>query len=83
MTTLQASTSSRTKWNSPTRKYRVGEAVLLKEDGLVPTKWPMAKIVSVHPGKRQGCSGRNGEDRYQDIYSTSHQNSSVDAPRLT
>ena len=51
MTTLQASTSSRTKWNSPTRKYRVGEAVLLKEDGLVPTKWPMAKIVSVHPGK--------------------------------
>ena len=39
------------KWHSPTRNAKVGDVVLLKEDGLVPTKWPMAKIVSVHPGK--------------------------------
>ena len=39
------------KWHSPTRNARVGDIVLLKEDGLVPTKWPLARIISVHPGK--------------------------------
>lgn len=30
---------------------QVGDVVLLQEDGLVPSKWPLGRIVSVHPGK--------------------------------
>ena len=40
-----------TKWHSPTRNYKVSDVVLIQEDNLVPTKWPLGKIVSVHPGK--------------------------------
>ena len=39
-----------TKWNSPSRNFEVGDLVCLREDGLVPTKWPLARVVAVHPG---------------------------------
>ncbi len=29
----------------------VGDIVILQEDGLVPTKWPLAKVTKVYPGK--------------------------------
>jgi hypothetical protein len=28
-----------------------GDIVLLKEDGIVPTKWPLGRVVQVFPGK--------------------------------
>ena len=40
-----------TKWHTPSRNLRVGDIVLLKEEGMVPTKWPLGKIVDIHPGK--------------------------------
>ena len=28
----------------------VGDIAVLKEDNLIPTKWPIARVVEVHPG---------------------------------
>ena len=39
------------KWHHPSRNITVGDVVILKEDSLVPTKWPLAKIIEVHTGK--------------------------------
>lgn len=39
------------KWRNPTRNLAVGDLVLLKEDSLVPTKWPLGRVTQVHPGK--------------------------------
>ena len=39
-----------TKWHYPSRNLAVGDVVLLKEDGIVPTKWPLARMAQVHPG---------------------------------
>ena len=30
---------------------QVGDLVLLQEDNLVPTKWPLGRIVETHPRK--------------------------------
>ena len=38
------------KWHTPSRNFQVGDLVLLKEDGIVPSKWPLGRIVSVYPG---------------------------------
>ena len=39
-----------TKWHHPSRNAKVGDIVLLREDGLVPTKWPLARVTQVHSG---------------------------------
>ena len=39
------------KWHHPTRNPQVGDIVLLQEDNLIPTKWPLGKIVEVFPGQ--------------------------------
>ena len=39
------------KWHSTTRNLEVGDVVLLKENSLIPTKWPLGKIVDVNPAK--------------------------------
>ena len=38
------------KWHFPSRNFEVGDIVCLHEDGLVPTKWPLARVVAVYPG---------------------------------
>lgn len=38
------------QWNCSTKNIQINDIVLLK-DGIVPTQWPMARIVDVHPGK--------------------------------
>ena len=40
-----------TKWHHPSRNARVGDVIILKEDGLVPGKWPIARVTEVHTGK--------------------------------
>ena len=40
-----------TKWRHPSRNLAVGDIVILREDSILPTKWPLARVVSVHPGK--------------------------------
>ena len=39
------------KWKFPSRNIAVGDIVVLQEDNLVPSKWQLAKIVEVHPGR--------------------------------
>ena len=39
-----------TKWQHPTRNVQVGDIVVLQEDNLVPTKWPLARVIETHVG---------------------------------
>ena len=39
------------KWTRPSRNISVGDVVILFEDGMVPTRWPLARIVKTHPGR--------------------------------
>ena len=41
------------KWRRPSKNLSVGDVVVLREDGMVPTRWPLAKIIKVHTG----CDG--------------------------
>ena len=40
-----------TKWCHPNRNVSVGDLVILREDNIIPGKWPMARVVQVYPGK--------------------------------
>ena len=40
-----------TKWTNRSRNAQVGDIVLLKDETLFPTRWPLARITEVHPGK--------------------------------
>lgn len=40
----------RTKWMKSHDNVRVGQLVLYREDNLPPTKWPLARILEIHPG---------------------------------
>ena len=40
-----------TKWHHPTRSVQVGDVVILQEDNMVPTKWPLNKVIQTHTGK--------------------------------
>lgn len=46
-----ASLRKTTKWHFPNRDFEVGDIVILKEDCTFPSKWPLARIVAIHPGK--------------------------------
>lgn len=46
MTTLR----SFGKWHHPTRNLQVDDIVLLREDNTTPMKWPLARVIEVHPG---------------------------------
>ena len=39
------------KWHHPTKNLTVGDVVILKEDGTIPTRWPLARVTKVHTGK--------------------------------
>ena len=39
-----------TKWHHPSRNASVGDIGVLREGGLVPAKWPLAKVTQVHKG---------------------------------
>ena len=39
------------KWHHPTRNLRVGDVIVLQEDNLVPTKWPLVRVTQVHCGR--------------------------------
>ena len=40
-----------TKQQHPSRNICVGYIVILQEDNLIPTKWPLARVIKVHAGK--------------------------------
>ena len=39
------------KWQHPTRNIRPGDLVVIREDSPISTKWPLARVVEVYPGK--------------------------------
>ena len=39
------------KWRTPTINVQVGDVICLKDEPMAPTKWPLASIVEIHPGK--------------------------------
>lgn len=41
----------RPKWRNPQPNVEVGALVLLKEENMPPAKWPLARIIKVHPGR--------------------------------
>ena len=40
-----------TKWHHPSRNLEVGDIVTLHEDNLIPTRWPLGRIVKTYPGR--------------------------------
>ena len=38
------------KWQYPTKNLSTGNVVLLAEDGMISTKWPIAKVIKTYPG---------------------------------
>ncbi len=38
------------KWKVKSRNLAVGDIVVLREDGLVPLKWQLARVEKIHPG---------------------------------
>ena len=38
-------------WPTETRDYQVGDIVRLREEPTAPTKWPLVKVIKVHPGQ--------------------------------
>lgn len=46
LTSLQ----NRPKWRIKSQNLEIGELVILKEDNVPPTYWPLARIVETHPG---------------------------------
>ena len=39
------------KWRTHSRNVQVGDVVCLREEPMAPTKWPLAHVVKIHPGK--------------------------------
>ena len=39
------------KWHHPLKNVSVDDVVVVREDGMVPTLWPLARVVRVYPGK--------------------------------
>ena len=40
-----------TKWQYNSKNLAEGDLVILREDNMMPTKWPLARVSRVHPGK--------------------------------
>ena len=40
-----------TKWQHSCKNLTEGDLVILQEDNTIPTKWPLARVSKVHPGK--------------------------------
>ena len=40
-----------TKWHSTNKDYQIGDIVCLRDEPTAPTRWPLARIINVHPGE--------------------------------
>ena len=38
------------KWQYPSRNLSVGDIVILIEDGVIPTRWPLTRVIKTYPG---------------------------------
>ena len=39
------------KWQNPARNLQVGDVVCLRDEPTSPTKWPLARVIEIHPGQ--------------------------------
>ena len=39
------------KWENPARNLQVGDVVCLRDEPTSPTKWPLARVIEIHPGQ--------------------------------
>ena len=39
------------KWHKPTPNFSVGDIVVVNEDGMIPTTWPLGRVIEVFTGK--------------------------------
>ena len=39
------------KWNVPTRNFKVGDVVCIREELLFPTRLPLTRVIQTHPGQ--------------------------------
>ena len=39
------------KWHRPSANLQVGDVVILREDNVTPSKWPLARVMIVHKGQ--------------------------------
>lgn len=44
---------TKTKWRQSTRPLQIGDLCLLMDSRCPPTKWPLARMIAVHPGPDQ------------------------------
>ena len=51
MTPYLTSLQRLSKWNHPSPNLQVGNVVSVQGEVSSPTKWPLAQIEEVHPGK--------------------------------
>ena len=58
------------KWHQRQRNFVEGDVVVLREDGMVPCKWPIARIMKVHPGK-DGVACGHRPNSHRDLRSPS------------
>ncbi|XP_060665438.1 ankyrin repeat and KH domain-containing protein mask-like [Drosophila nasuta] len=45
----------RSKWRTPDRRLQVIDLVLVKDENLPPLRWPLARVMSLIPGKDDEC----------------------------
>lgn len=38
------------KWHHPNNKIKIGSMVLITDEQYPPAKWPLARVIDVHPG---------------------------------
>lgn len=41
----------RPKWWTKDQEYKVGRLCLIRSDATPPTRWPLARILRIHPGE--------------------------------
>lgn len=41
---------TRPKWTTQTKNLEVGQLVLIQEEGMKTTEWPLAILILLHPG---------------------------------
>ncbi|GBM03081.1 hypothetical protein AVEN_14581-1 [Araneus ventricosus] len=46
-----SSLQSRNKWKNCNSNIKIGDVVIIKEDNIPPSVWPLGKVVYTHPGK--------------------------------
>ena len=59
-----------TKWHYPSRNTCVGGIVILQQDNLIPSKWPLARVIKIHAGRDDLDASSHCEDELRNLQET-------------